>query len=1149
MAAEQQQHYERVCQALDATTAGDEALRKQAEEFLQSMSDSASLACVLIDILKHPQLVTSTRTAASVLLKNEIRKSWEKADKQQGYREEDKHKIRSTLYPLLRDLTKMEQPIPIRRQVLECIRLVLFHDFPLKWPDLLPSICADLTQRSDKHGLLAALQTLRKVAAKYETKMTDERGHLDEIIQKAFPLLLDTSAALAQEGMGNSEAMMMLKLICKTYWSCTQLCLSKCGLVYTTLDLWMELMNHIISANVPKELIVGDINDLPQFKLKKWALNIVHRFFARYVGSAPVVSKSSESRLFADKYLKTWAPRHLMSCLDVLKSQQAGECVNSGRVVNLLLQYLMQSVEVGSLYTKFIKPNLDFLLLQVCLPLFCFNVEDEEKWTSDPVEFIRMQTDCTVSYSDPREAAVEFVRWLGRYRGKDCIEKIGVFADNMLSDPNSSNATKSGALLMLGSVANRLTSRKRRVYVEGFLQTKVLPLFCAPVRELRVRSVWVYGHYLDHLNRVGWREPAGLVAAFKQMFELCGDVELPVRVEAGVQIKGFFSINQPQLQEVIKESLGQLMERLFALMHDIDHENLVATVADLVKEYEDQVTPYSRQLMTLLCGALLRMMAKEEVSQDEEMTQLSTLQTIKAVLASASETPHVYDELFPPLIPVLHLLLQPENVEFVDDACDILSFLSFYSSPATLRSLWRFVQYLHLSVCGVVNGLQPPPPQLLLQQQQQQQQQQETLLLVYREGWAPDMMQQMVTPIWNLLTRDGRVTSGAAGVVKMIQCEASVEIVLVVESGSTKLFEVMTNCASGGRPHVNLIVEMAHKAISAEIEPQRGVELLCGLFESYSCTTLLDAVYTEVLDLMLDLLSKRSPSFSPTSNASTAPSVGVVANRTCGVRTRRQSAELLQRQQQQIGQQNDDGDELWEDEEEEESLDRVCELWCVRLVSAVILYNADKFVSWSKCEQLFKYWLSKASAVKSFPERKVYLLALTSLLNLISSSSSTSSVATLLKDCFSQAVAAALSQAEGMMELRRKQQLTGGEGRGGEDIDEESDDEDSEQELEDVQDAQQDERTRLLFEKLQKDNDDDDSDGSDASFEEDDDSDMRLVSLEDMDEVAALSAVFATMADPVKLEVVKCIGAEKLDLLSHLKPPSASSATSSSSCQ
>eukprot|EP00922_Rhytidocystis_sp_ex-Travisia-forbesii_P042078 GHVS01062835.1.p1 GENE.GHVS01062835.1~~GHVS01062835.1.p1 ORF type:complete len:1182 (+),score=220.59 GHVS01062835.1:120-3548(+) len=1136
VSSDQQQEEQKICSALAATTAGDASLRQQGETFLNSLTQSYALANVLIDILKHTQIEESTRISAAVLLKNEIRKCWsDRADNKNGYSEDDKQRVRSVLYQLLRDLTRMEQPMAIRGQVVLCIWYVVFNDFPAKWPELLPAICADLAQRSDKHGLLAALQTLRKVAGKYETKMSDESGHLDEIIQKTFPLLLDTSAALAQEGMGNVEAMMMLKLICKTYWSCTQLCLSKCGLVYNTLDLWMELMNHIILAKVPSETIVGDVGELPQFKLKKWALNIVHRYFSRYVGSSPVVSKTSDSRLFADKYLKIWAPRHVQSCLDVLKSQQAGECVNSGRVVNLLLQYLMQSVEVGSLYTKFIKPNLDFLLLQVCLPLFCFTAADEEKWATDPVEFIRMQNDCITSYSDPREAAVEFVRWLGRFRGKDSIEKIGMFADVMLSDTNASDSTKSGALLMLGCVVSRLTSRKRQVHVEGFLQSKVLPLFSSPVKHLRWRSVWLYGNYLEHLRT----QPTGLEVAYNHIFALCGDEEMPVRVEAGVQIKGFFKIKQPLLQELVRKSLGQLMERLFALMNDIDHEHLVATVSDIVREYENEVTPYARQLVTLLCAAVLRMMAKE-VSQDEEMTQLSTLQTIKAVLASAGDTPNVYDELFPPLVPVLQLLLHPERLEFIDDACEIMAFLTLHSPPKTFASLWRLLQYLHLCVCGTVRGLQqPPPPQMGGEDN-----------MTYSEGWAPDMIEQMVTPIWNLLSRDGSEDITGRGRATIIQQLGSVE-----SGGATSVFEHMTDCASGGRPYVQLIMEMAQKAITVEIDAQRGVELLCGLYESYYCTTttpgILDAVYTDTLQLIFDFLYQHSSYFSPTLDASTASSTSGGG----GVRTRRQSAELAKQNghcctDKPVGDVSNGCDDLdWEDDDDggdgNQQFDRCCEVWCLRLISGLILYNVERFFRWEQqeaVEKLFSYWITKRDYVKSFPDRKVYLLALARLIARVTSPTATD-ISTPLPafvmggDGFGGVLSAACLQSEGMLDLRKKHSLSTG---GPEDIQEDTDDDDSEQELDDAQDAQQDERTRCLLDKLRNEqNDDDDSDGSDSSFEDDNDSDMRLVSLESFDELTTMASLFANMPDNAKQAVVKWIGVDKLQALCNMKPPHA----------
>ena len=245
---------------------------------------------------------------------------------------------------------------------------------------------------------------------------------------------------------------------------------------------------------------------------------------------------------------------------------------------------------------------------------------------------------------------------LVRYRAKDFLEPMFVAVHRVCTEYKQATeaaaaaggaaaaaaispeicCAKDGALVLAGAVCDRLASKKRRAPVEEFLSSFVLPDLCASNKFLRLRACWVYEVYLDRVEK--WREPAAVIEAFNRMVSLLTDTELPVRVQAGVSIKAFFDIELEPLQEVIINNLQILVERLFALMQDIDNDQIVCTVEHLVITHEDHISPLAQHLTAALTNALLAMLDREGAAQinrdtdaedDASFASIAVLSTLK----------------------------------------------------------------------------------------------------------------------------------------------------------------------------------------------------------------------------------------------------------------------------------------------------------------------------------------------------------------------------------------------------------------------------------------------------------------------------------------------------------------------------------------
>ncbi|XP_026191718.1 importin beta-like SAD2 homolog [Cyclospora cayetanensis] len=692
---------EELCKVLEGTYSPNAEVRGQAEAFLKSISPTEGLLSALVQILRHDQVDLPVRTAASVTLKNEVRQHWE-------------------------------------------------------------SRSADGDEGVSSSGASASQAGSTGVYGEEEKQI---------LRQSLYPMVKE---------LGGQAAPVRLQLI-------------ECIRIIALQDYperWPTILDEVCAdlgpsndACLPASLLANlsteERSQLPVYKAKKWALQIVQRVFTRFGDpkmlkrerSGPVKEGHEVAKAFGTHFIDTWSRRLTEELLVILQhhaQQQQLEAWMSPRMLNLALQYLSRAVECAALYTPVIKPHGVFLVFQVCLPLMHYSQDDAETWETEPVEFIRRQSDPLEAFSQPREAAIEFIKSLVRYRSKDFLEPMYMAVHRVCAEYQQAVQSRSltedmfrakdGALMLAGAVCDRLTSKKRQAPIEGMLSSFVLPDLGSPNKFLRMRACWVYEVFLERVNT--WHEPAAVVEAYNRMLALLGDPELPVRVQAGVSIKAFFDLDLPELQQVIVPNLKWLAERLFVLMQDIDHDQLVTTLEQLVASNEQHIAPLAKDLTAALATALLAMLNREGAAQrnkdedaedDAAFASIAVMSTLKTVLGAVTETPHVYSEILPDLLPALGVLVSPDAVDHFEDTLEILSYFTFYLPAPFPPSVWAFFGALYQAVCGGSTASRPLPEGM-------------------ESGWATDHLEQMMPVLVNFISRDP--DTFATGMTEKAQQEA-----------------------------------------------------------------------------------------------------------------------------------------------------------------------------------------------------------------------------------------------------------------------------------------------------------------------------------------------------------------------------------------
>ena len=453
------------------------------------------------------------------------------------------------------------------------------------------------------------------------------------------------------------------------------------------------------------------------------------------------------------------------------------------------LSFLSEAIQHSVSY-KALKPHLSTLLFEVIFPLLCFNAEDNELWTSDPEEYIRREFDCMVTFSDPRTAGVEFLKNMVSMRSKDSLAPLLKFCESHLADTGSDIARstrKDGALAIIGSIAPQLCvackkSKKKgkkvataaadrlpdKSQLEAMLAQYVLPDFASPVGFLRFRACWVYQQFADEM--FPFSNPISTNGAFAGFKQCLSDADLPVRVQAGCSVKSF--IVHEDLGPMIKLAVPELLDKLLKLMHQVDCEALAATLEALVTEYSEEVLPFAAQAIDQLGKVFVRLSAADEDDDEAQLACMGAIQTICTIMEGASGTPTMFPALEPACYPVLDAILTPDGVDFMEEALDILTYLTFYCPEPLTPGLWRYFDLLHQSVCG-------------------------------SDGWAIDYVEEMLNVMDNFVSR------------------------------STHVFLTAVSPISG-RPYLQLLSELVEKAVNNEVDVTQvaGVKIAACVFES-----------------------------------------------------------------------------------------------------------------------------------------------------------------------------------------------------------------------------------------------------------------------------------------------------------------------------
>ncbi|XP_062170456.1 importin beta-like SAD2 [Alnus glutinosa] len=657
--------------------------RKAAEQSLNQFQYSPQHLVRLLQIIVDNNCDMGVRQVGSIHFKNFIAKNWSphEPDEQQKILQSDKDMVRDHILVFVPQL-----PPLLRVQLGECLKTIIHADYPEQWPLLLDWVKHNLQDQQ----VYGALYVLRILARKYEFKSDEERTPVHRIVEETFPHLLNIFNRLVQIVNPSLDVADLIKLICKIFWSSIYLEIPKQLFDPNMFSAWMILFLNILERPVPSE---GQPTD-PElrkswgwWKVKKWTIHILNRLYTRF---GDLKLQNPENKAFAQMFQKNYAGKILESHLNLLNVIRVGGYLPD-RVINLILQYISNSISKNSMY-NLLQPRLDSLLFEIVFPLMCFNDTDQKLWDEDPHEYVRKGYDIIEDLYSPRTAAMDFVSELVRKRGKENLQKFIQFVVEIFKRYDEAPAEykpyrqKDGALLAIGALCDKLKQTEPyKSQLERMLVQHVFPEFSSPVGHLRAKAAWVAGQYA-HIN---FSDQNNFRKALQSVVSGMRDPELPVRVDSVFALRSFVEACR-DLNE-IRPILPQLLDEFFKLMNEVENEDLVFTLETIVDKFGEEMAPYALGLCQNLAAAFWRCMntaeADDEADDPGALAAVGCLRAISTILESVSRLPHLFVQIEPTLLPIMRRMLTSDGQEVFEEVLEIVSYMTFFS-PTISMDMW-----------------------------------------------------------------------------------------------------------------------------------------------------------------------------------------------------------------------------------------------------------------------------------------------------------------------------------------------------------------------------------------------------------------------------------------------------------------------------
>ncbi|KAJ6591750.1 CAS/CSE protein [Mycena vulgaris] len=478
------------------------ATRKAAEQSLNAFSVQEGFLSHLLLLILDATNERPVRLAGSVFLKNIAKLRWE--EDTNPLSEADKASLRAQLVPAMLALSTGAGDKAIRAQTAESISLIAELDFPAKWPDLIDHLTSSLSLTSSSTNI-AILQTSHSIFSQWrahvrsDTLFTEINLVLSKFMEPFLGLFRHTAALLlsppptldtsSSSGEYAAQAQTMALLMEIFYdFTCQDLppaIEDAHAEFFSPPDGWFQKLLDWNPAGLsvdPDETTAS----LPS-QVKTGILQIAELFLQLYpeqLQQSPVIESFIQG---------VWT---------MIGNNSMPGLADDG-LVSQSLRFLSATIRSNHYTSLFSASTLSTIIQSIIVPNVLFRVSDEEMFSDDPLEFIRLSLFDSASTSSAglasggadgrtrRQAAADVLKALvGSGFEREATAEVEKWVQMGLAQYNSATVqdrvegqgwkAKDGAVYLMMAVATRgstsqlgVTSTNALVDVVQFFSSNV----------------------------------------------------------------------------------------------------------------------------------------------------------------------------------------------------------------------------------------------------------------------------------------------------------------------------------------------------------------------------------------------------------------------------------------------------------------------------------------------------------------------------------------------------------------------------------------------------------------------------------------------------------------------------------------------------
>jgi len=671
--------------------------REQAEAKLSEAKKIIGFCPGILQVVMTNTVDSAVRQAGVIYFKNLVSQSWVAKEPSETnavavatggavntdltftIHEQDKALVRDNIVQAV-----VQAPEVIRIQLSVCISMIIKHDFPHKWPQVVDQISIHLDTGPD--NWLGALACLYQLVKNYEYKKKEERAPLNDAMNLLLPMIYRIFMGTIQDQ--SDKATEVKKVILKIYHALTQYILPLDLIPKESFVQWMEILRQVVEQEIPAEALTDDIDDedkpsLIWWKQKKWALHILTRLFERYGSPGNV---ASEYKDFSEWYLKTFSQAILTSILRVLNAYRQNVYV-SPRVMQLALNYVNTGVS-HALTWKLIKPHILEIIEKIIFPLMSYTEKDAELWETDPYEYIRVKFDIFEDFVSPITAAQTVLHSVCKKR-KDVLPKTMDLLLSIVQNPAHTPSQKDGALHMIGTMADILL--KKKVYkerMEQFLVNIVFPEFNSPHGHLRARACWMLHYFAD----VKYKDPNVLGQSFQLTIDslLKPDEEVPVKVEAAIALQMMLSSQGENTKAFVEPRIREITMELLKIIRETENDDLTTVMQKIVCSYTEQLIPVAVQMCTNLVETFAQVLEGSD-NDEKAITAMGLLNTMETILTVMEDHADLHAQLEPVVLQAVHHIFTNSIMEFYEEAFSLTYDLTTTNISKNMWEMFKLI--------------------------------------------------------------------------------------------------------------------------------------------------------------------------------------------------------------------------------------------------------------------------------------------------------------------------------------------------------------------------------------------------------------------------------------------------------------------------